>query len=143
MLRAIEEDDVNVKMYTAWSLMDNFEWAKGYTERFGLHFIDYEDPERTRYRKDSSYCIEQIATENAVPGNTGDDYETCGQSYKNQNSKNIYRMNEETVETTATSTIGTGFAIAITVCASAFLLIGRETFITACNLQALITDTHS
>ena len=78
MLRAINEDDVDVRMYTAWSLMDNFEWARGYSERFGLHWVDYTDPERTRYRKDSSYCIEQIARQNSVPASNSTEYKNCG-----------------------------------------------------------------
>ena len=69
-------------MYTAWSLMDNFEWAKGYTERFGLHWVDYTDPARPRYRKDSSYCIQEIATDNSVYGNTEEQFKTCGLKYK-------------------------------------------------------------
>ena len=46
MKRAIDEDNANVQVYTAWSLMDNFEWERGYTERFGLVYTDYATLER-------------------------------------------------------------------------------------------------
>ncbi|RXI04193.1 hypothetical protein DVH24_038467 [Malus domestica] len=36
-------DGVNVKGYFAWSLLDNFEWASGYTLRFRFVYIDYND----------------------------------------------------------------------------------------------------
>jgi beta-glucosidase len=39
--------------YFAWSLMDNFEWAFGYTKRFGIVYIDY--PTQRRIIKDSGY----------------------------------------------------------------------------------------
>jgi beta-glucosidase len=38
---------VDVRGYFVWSLLDNFEWALGYTKRFGLTHIDYETQKRT------------------------------------------------------------------------------------------------
>lgn len=46
-------DGVPVAGYFAWSLMDNFEWAMGYSKRFGLLYIDY--PSQRRIIKDSGY----------------------------------------------------------------------------------------
>lgn len=44
--RFIEEGG-NLKGYYVWSLMDNFEWAFGYSKRFGIIYVDYETLERT------------------------------------------------------------------------------------------------
>ncbi len=41
------DNGVNLKGYFVWSLMDNFEWAAGYSKRFGIHYVDYETLERT------------------------------------------------------------------------------------------------
>ena len=40
-------ENINVKGYFAWSFLDNFEWAFGYSKRFGLVHVDYETQTRT------------------------------------------------------------------------------------------------
>lgn len=39
-------DGVDLRGYFVWSLMDNFEWAWGYSRRFGLVYVDYETQRR-------------------------------------------------------------------------------------------------
>ncbi|CRG89300.1 beta-glucosidase [Talaromyces islandicus] len=52
-------DGVNVKMYMAWSLLDNYEWSEGYQTRFGVTFVDYKNGQK-RIPKKSALTIGEI-----------------------------------------------------------------------------------
>lgn len=54
--------EMDLRGYFQWSLMDNFEWEKGYSERFGLIFVDYRTQERIL--KDSAYWYREIIRTN-------------------------------------------------------------------------------
>lgn len=61
LLASIKEDGCNVKGYFVWSLLDNWEWAAGYTSRFGLFFVDYKDKLK-RYPKNSVQWFKNFLT---------------------------------------------------------------------------------
>ena len=57
-------DGVDLRGYFVWTLMDNFEWAYGYTKRFGLVHVDYETLERTP--KESARWFAEVTRRNGV-----------------------------------------------------------------------------
>ncbi len=63
-LQRAVSDGVPVKGYFLWSLMDNFEWADGYGNRFGLHYVDYAT--QTRTPKLSAAFYREVIAGNAV-----------------------------------------------------------------------------
>ncbi|CAE6444968.1 unnamed protein product [Rhizoctonia solani] len=52
VLGAVEQDGIKIGSYVAWTLIDNFEWAAGFNQRFGSAYIDHKDGHK-RIPKDS------------------------------------------------------------------------------------------
>jgi beta-glucosidase len=67
-LDAITLDGVNLGAYFGWSLMDNFEWADGYSTRFGMTYVDYKNNQQ-RYIKDSIIWYSQFTRQSATNSN--------------------------------------------------------------------------
>lgn len=63
-LQKATAEGVDVQAYFHWSVMDNFEWAEGYKQRFGLVHVDYETRKRTP--KDSYYWYQKLIAANAL-----------------------------------------------------------------------------
>ena len=57
-------DGVDIRGYFYWSILDNFEWAEGFKERFGLVYVDY--PSQRRVLKDSAYWYRQVIAANGA-----------------------------------------------------------------------------
>jgi beta-glucosidase len=63
-IRLAMQDGVDVAGYFVWSLLDNFEWAHGYSKRFGVVYVDYTTQRRTI--KDSGHYYRQVIAANRV-----------------------------------------------------------------------------
>uniref|UniRef100_A0A8C9WRR5 beta-glucosidase n=1 Tax=Scleropages formosus TaxID=113540 RepID=A0A8C9WRR5_SCLFO len=67
-LKAVRLDGVDVRGFTVQSLMDGFEGPQGYSERFGLHYVNFEDPNRPRTPKASAYFYSKVIENNGFVG---------------------------------------------------------------------------
>jgi len=63
--RRAMDDGVDVRSYLHWSFQDNFEWAEGFRQKFGL--IALEEGTRDRIVRPSAHMFRDIARANAVP----------------------------------------------------------------------------
>ncbi|UIJ33626.1 GH1 family beta-glucosidase [Allobranchiibius sp. GilTou73] len=67
--RAVERG-ADLRGYFVWSLLDNFEWALGYSKRFGIVRVDYDTLERLP--KDSAHWYAELAATRAIPAASPD-----------------------------------------------------------------------
>lgn len=61
-LKKAAEEETDIRGYFAWSAIDNMEWNNGYTERFGLIYVDYTT--QKRILKDSAYWYREVIESN-------------------------------------------------------------------------------
>ena len=57
-------DGCDIRGYFAWSLMDNMEWRHGYSLKFGMHHVDFSDPNRPRTPKSSAAYYSKLIRDN-------------------------------------------------------------------------------
>uniref|UniRef100_A0A669QWB1 Klotho n=1 Tax=Phasianus colchicus TaxID=9054 RepID=A0A669QWB1_PHACC len=66
-LKAIRYDGVNVFGYTVWSLLDGFEWHRGYSIRRGLFYVDFQSHDKKLIPKSSVLFYQKLIEKNGFP----------------------------------------------------------------------------
>lgn len=54
------KDGVDIKGYTSWSLLDKFEWEKGYADKYGFYYVEFNVRNKPRYPKASVQYYKEI-----------------------------------------------------------------------------------
>lgn len=62
--KAVKEDSVDVRSYIARSLIDGFEGPSGYSQRFGLHHVNFNDSSKPRTPRKSAYFFTRVIEKN-------------------------------------------------------------------------------
>ncbi len=61
-LQKAGDEGADIRGYFLWTFLDNFEWDKGYNERFGIVYVDFATQKRTA--KDSAYWYQRVIETN-------------------------------------------------------------------------------
>ncbi len=61
-LQKAGDEGADIRGYFLWTFLDNFEWDKGYNERFGIVYVDFATQKRTA--KDSAYWYQRVMETN-------------------------------------------------------------------------------
>lgn len=63
--KAVDEG-CNISGYTTWSIIDNFEWLKGYTEKFGIVAVNMQSAKRERTPKNSAHFLKKLISDKTI-----------------------------------------------------------------------------
>eukprot|EP00928_Gymnodinium_smaydae_P047028 TRINITY_DN31369_c0_g1_i1.p1 TRINITY_DN31369_c0_g1~~TRINITY_DN31369_c0_g1_i1.p1 ORF type:complete len:532 (-),score=35.81 TRINITY_DN31369_c0_g1_i1:195-1790(-) len=80
----VSRDNLSVEAYFAWSLLDNFEWADGYSVRFGLTYVDYAT--QIRRPKLSAHWFKKHITPSSTLPHAGEPLPACDASLLDRSS---------------------------------------------------------
>ncbi|GAB0091276.1 Glycoside hydrolase family 1 [Sergentomyia squamirostris] len=68
ILEAIKLDGCNVRGHTTWSILDNFEWMQGFTEKFGI--VSWDEDSKQRRPKNSASFLRKVISSRQIPSDS-------------------------------------------------------------------------